>query len=86
MRRRSWALRWIPSVQVGGGNPAQWIRRLSGRVPVYIWLWRMPAESGAWRRLEGNMDFDAILEACEAAGTEYLLVEQDNCYDECWIA
>lgn len=31
---------------------------------------------------EGNMDFDSILEACEAAGTQYLLVEQDDCYGE----
>ena len=31
---------------------------------------------------EGNIDFDSILEACEAAGTEYLLVEQDDCYGE----
>jgi len=31
---------------------------------------------------EGNMNFDAILAAAEDAGTEYALVEQDECYGE----
>jgi sugar phosphate isomerase/epimerase len=28
----------------------------------------------------GNMNWDAILEACSDVGVETLLVEQDNCY------
>ncbi|MDD2362642.1 MAG: sugar phosphate isomerase/epimerase [Oscillospiraceae bacterium] len=71
-------------VQAGGGNPAQWIRKLSGRVPC-VHLKDMTYAGGAQRMApvyEGNMDFDAILEACEAAGTQYLLVEQDDCYGE----
>ena len=28
------------------------------------------------------MNFDGILAACEEAGVEYLLVEQDHCYGE----
>ena len=31
---------------------------------------------------EGNINFDAVLNAAESAGTEYALVEQDSCYDE----
>ena len=31
---------------------------------------------------EGNINFDAVLYACESAGTEYLLAEQDDCYGE----
>lgn len=31
---------------------------------------------------EGKMDYDAIINALKNAGTEYCLVEQDNCYDE----
>lgn len=31
---------------------------------------------------EGKMDYDAIINALKNAGTEYALVEQDNCYDE----
>ena len=30
----------------------------------------------------GNMNFDSILAAAEQVGTEYLLVEQDQCYEE----
>jgi len=31
---------------------------------------------------EGNINFEAVIEAAEKAGTSYLLVEQDNCYGE----
>ena len=31
---------------------------------------------------EGNINFDSVLNACKEAGTEYLLVEQDDCYGE----
>ena len=71
-------------VQAGGGNPAKWIRSLSERVPC-VHLKDMTYAQGEKRMApiyEGNMDFDAILEACKAAGTQYLLVEQDDCYGE----
>jgi hypothetical protein len=31
---------------------------------------------------EGNINFARVLYEAENAGTEYLLVEQDNCYGE----
>lgn len=31
---------------------------------------------------EGNINFDRIFEKAEAAGTRYMLVEQDNCNGE----
>jgi sugar phosphate isomerase/epimerase len=71
-------------VQAGGGNPAQWIKKLSGRVPC-VHLKDMAYEDYQIRMApvyEGNIDFDSVLEACEAAGTKYLLVEQDDCYGE----
>ena len=72
-------------VQAGGGNPEQWIRKLSGRVPC-VHLKDMAITVDREMRMapiyEGNMDFDGILEACEKAGTQYLLVEQDDCYGE----
>ncbi len=71
-------------VQSGGGNPAQWIRKLAGRVPC-VHLKDMTIVDGKRRMApvyEGNMDFDAILEACEFARTKYLLVEQDDSYEE----
>jgi sugar phosphate isomerase/epimerase len=31
---------------------------------------------------EGNINFDRVFERAEAAGTEYMFVEQDDCYGE----
>ncbi|MDD6237069.1 MAG: sugar phosphate isomerase/epimerase [Clostridiales bacterium] len=71
-------------VQYGGGNPSEWIKKLSGRVPC-IHLKDLAIVSGEQRMAvvgEGNINFDSVLSAAEAAGTSYLLVEQDSCYDE----
>ena len=68
-------------IQAAGGDPADWIRRLSGRVPCIhlkdFSYGRKFAVIG-----EGNMNFDAIFAAAEDSGTEYMLVEQDDCYGE----
>ena len=68
-------------VQAGGGDPAQWIERFSGRVPCihlkdYSYGRKM-APIG-----EGNINFDRVFEKAESAGTEYILVEQDDCNGE----
>ncbi len=68
-------------VQVSGGDPASWIRRLKGRVPT-LHLKDCDFERKYMPVGEGNMDFDAILSSAEDAGTEYLFVEQDDCYGE----
>jgi sugar phosphate isomerase/epimerase len=68
-------------VQMGGASPADWIRKVKGRVPlihckdltVLDWKTEM-AEVG-----EGNLDWDGILKAAEEAGVEWYLVEQDTC-------
>ena len=70
-------------IQAGGGDPAQWLRDLAGRIPI-IHLKDMAispereilmAEIG-----EGNLNWPAIIEAAEAGGTEYYLIEQDLTY------
>ncbi len=68
-------------VQVGGGEPSDWIERLSGRVPCihlkdYAYGKKM-APIG-----EGNLNWDRIFKKAEKSGTEYLLVEQDDCNGE----
>lgn len=68
-------------VQYGGGNPAEWIERLSGRVPCihlkdYAYDQKMAVIG------EGNINFDKVFEKAEKAGTKYMLVEQDECYGE----
>lgn len=71
-------------VQVGGGSPCEWLRRLSGRVPC-IHLKDL-AMSGTEQHMAavgcGNINFDSVLAAASDAGTEHLLVEQDDCYGE----
>ncbi len=68
-------------VQAGGGDPAQWIEKLSGRVPCihlkdYAYGRKMAVIG------EGNINFDRVFEKAESAGTEYMLVEQDDCNGE----
>lgn len=68
-------------VQAGGADPAKRIREFSGKVPC------IHLKDFAYGRKfavlgEGNLNFDAIFNAASDAGTEYLLVEQDDCYGE----
>ncbi len=67
----------------GGGDPAQWIRKLGDRQPLLhlkdmaITPEREPiyAEVG-----EGNLNWPAILDAAKEVGVRWYLVEQDDCY------
>ena len=68
-------------VQVGGGAPAWWLEKLSGRIPCihlkdYAFDRKMAVVG------EGNLNFDRIFEKAEAGGTQYMLVEQDDCNGE----
>ena len=68
-------------VQAGGGDPAQWIANLAGRVPVIhlkdFSYGRKMAVVG-----EGNINFDRVFTEAEKAGTKFMLVEQDDCNGE----
>ncbi len=70
-------------VQYGGGDPAALIGGLSGRVPC-IHLKDYAYNGGPKMAVvgEGNLNFNRIFQAAEAAGTRYMLVEQDDCYGE----
>ncbi|MBQ9936723.1 MAG: sugar phosphate isomerase/epimerase [Oscillospiraceae bacterium] len=71
-------------VQFAGGDPAAWIEKLSGRLPV-IHLKDMTYHANGGRYAvigEGNINFDRVFEKAEKAGTKYLVVEQDECYGE----
>lgn len=68
-------------VQHGGGDPAAWIRRVSGRIPL-VHLKDMTVKRGEVRMAEvgeGNLNWPAILEACREAGVEWYIIEQDIC-------
>lgn len=71
-------------VQVGGRNPAAVIESLPGRVSA-VHIKDMAIIGGGQRMAavgEGNLDFAAIMDACKKAGTEWALIEQDDCYGE----
>ena len=68
-------------VQAGGGDPAQWVKNLAGRVPVihlkdYAYGRKMAVVG------EGNINFDRVFTEAEKAGTKFMLVEQDDCNGE----
>lgn len=68
-------------VQAGGCDPAAYIRKCKGRIPL-LHLKDMTirddkqimAEVG-----EGNLNWPAILQAAKEAGVEWYIVEQDSC-------
>jgi Sugar phosphate isomerases/epimerases len=67
--------------QYAGADPAAWIEKLSGRVPC-VHLKDMQVIGGKQLMASvgsGNMNFPAILKACEGSGVRHLLVEQDDC-------
>ena len=68
-------------VQAGGGDPAQWVKNLAGRVPAIhlkdFSYGRKMAVVG-----EGNINFDRVFSEAEKSGTKFLLVEQDDCNGE----
>ena len=68
-------------VQYGGGDPAAWIRKVAGRMPV-VHLKDMVIQDNRQVMAEvgaGNLKWPAILEACREAGVEWYAVEQDIC-------
>lgn len=69
-------------VQVGGRNPAAVIESLPSRVSaVHIKDLAMVNNAQRFAAVgEGNLDFAAILTACQKSGTQWALIELDDCY------
>lgn len=72
-------------VQHGGGDPADWIRRMKNRMPVVHFKDMMISADG-WNVQqvmaevgEGNLNWSAIITACREAGVAWAAVEQDIC-------
>lgn len=67
-------------LQAAGASPAAWLRRLAGRTPL-VHLKDMAVVDGEVVQAEvgaGNLDWPDILDACDEAGVEWLVVEQDE--------
>ena len=72
-------------VHFAGADVCEWIEKLSGRVEC-VHLKDMAATFNNRNRMApigyGNMNFEKIISKSELAGSKYLLVEQDDCYEE----
>lgn len=73
--------------QLAGQNVPELLRRMKGRVPcVHLKDLGIQVNKPVTAPVgHGNMDFDAILAACADAGARYLLVEQDDCYEDPFV-
>ncbi|MGH7179301.1 MAG: sugar phosphate isomerase/epimerase family protein [Tepidisphaeraceae bacterium] len=65
-----------------GHDPVQWIRRLGARAPM---LHLKDLAAGEEKRFapigQGTIDFKGILREASRTGVQWLIVEQDDCYD-----
>ena len=70
--------------QLGGKDVVSMIRSLKGRIPcVHLKDVGVRVNSPCTAPVGwGNLDFDGILAACADADARYLLVEQDDCFEE----
>jgi sugar phosphate isomerase/epimerase len=67
-------------VKRGGEDPVEYLRRLHGRCPLLHIKDVEPGEEQFFAEVgEGTLDWGAILREAEAAGTTWLVVEQDRC-------
>ncbi|MCK9222567.1 MAG: sugar phosphate isomerase/epimerase [Limnochordia bacterium] len=68
-------------IQHGGGDPAAWIQKVSGRMRI-VHLKDMTICDGRQAMAEvgeGNLNWPDILRACKEAGVLWYVVEQDIC-------
>jgi sugar phosphate isomerase/epimerase len=69
-------------VQAGGGSPLRWCERLKGRLPLLHLKDYANGPDQVPRIAElgnGNLDWDLIIPAADAAGCRWFIVEQDIC-------
>ena len=69
-------------VQFGGGNPVEWCRKLSGRLPLLHLKDYMVDGDNKVTMCEigaGNLDWPGIVQAAEESGCQWFIVEQDTC-------
>jgi sugar phosphate isomerase/epimerase len=69
-------------VQVGGGEPTDWCRRMKGRMPCLHMKDYVVAPDNKVAMAEignGNLNWPSIIAAAEEAGCQWFIVEQDIC-------
>lgn len=76
-------------VQAGGGDPAGYCARLSGRLPLlHLKDYAISAENTPITAAlgEGNLNIPTILREAEAAACEWYIVEQDGGFEDPFVA
>ena len=76
-------------VQAGGGDPAGYCARLSGRLPLlHLKDYAVTPENEPITAPlgEGNLNFPTILREASSAGCEWYIVEQDRGFDDPFAA
>jgi sugar phosphate isomerase/epimerase len=80
---RLWAELDTYWIQFGGGDPASWVSKLKGRVPlIHLKDYKFNPQKNIPEMAEvgrGNLDFTTIIEQGQIAGCEWFVVEQDFC-------
>jgi len=68
-------------IQAGGGDPAEWIQKVSGRCPLlhYKDMTVIGREQKFAPIGEGNLNWPLINQVAADANAEWLIVEQDRC-------
>jgi sugar phosphate isomerase/epimerase len=70
-------------IQAGGGDPVEWIRRCSGRIPL-LHVKDMIVTPEREQRFapvgDGNLEWEKIFAVAETAGVQWYLVEEDTFY------
>ncbi len=69
-------------VQYGGGDPVEWCKKLKGRLPlIHLKDYRIDDENKpAFAEIGyGNLNMKRIIDAAEASGCQWFMVEQDRC-------
>lgn len=69
-------------IQYGGGDPADWCRKLHGRLPLlHMKDFSITSENSiTYAEIgNGNLNWPEIIHAAEESGCEWFIVEQDVC-------
>ena len=68
-------------VQMGGGSPIDWIHKVAGRMEVAHFKemnGTMESRNVMAPIGQGNLNWRAIMDACDEIGVKYAMIEQDN--------
>jgi sugar phosphate isomerase/epimerase len=69
-------------VQSGGQSPVEWCRKMTGRLPLlHLKDFAIVDNRAVFAEVgSGNLDMPTIIKAGMAAGCQWFMVEQDDCY------